>query len=71
VRGIFNGQNIQLLEKVEVKANTMVLVTFLEEATPEAEVREMTSKPSGFEFWDNISEDIYQDYLKKLQDGNR
>jgi hypothetical protein len=51
VRGIFNGQNIQLLEKVEVKANTMVLVTFLEEANPEAEVREMTSKPTGFEFW--------------------
>ena len=50
VRGIFNGRNIQLLEKVEVKPNTMVLVTFLEQQNPEDEMRDMAAKPNGFQF---------------------
>ena len=70
VRGIFNGLNIQLLEEVEVKANTMVLVTFLEEVNPESELRDMTSKPSGFQFWENPAEDIYQDYFEKIRNAN-
>jgi hypothetical protein len=70
VRGIFNGLNIQLLEEVEIKANTMVLVTFLEEVSPESELREMTSNPNGFEFWKNPAEDIYQDYFEKMRHAN-
>jgi len=70
VRGIFNGLNIQLLEEVEIKANTMVLVTFLEEISPESELREMTSNPNGFEFWKNPAEDIYQDYFEKMRHAN-
>jgi hypothetical protein len=70
VRGIFNGLNIQLLEKVEIKANTMVVVTFLEEVNPEYELRDMTSKPSGFQFWENPAEDIYQDYFEKIRNAN-
>ncbi len=70
VRGIFNGLNIQLLEKVEIKANTMVLVTFLEEVSPESELREMTSNPNGFQFWENPAEDIYQDYFEKMRHAN-
>jgi hypothetical protein len=71
VRGIFNGRNIQLLEKVEVKPNTMVLVTFLEQQNPEDEMRDMAAKPNGFQFWDNPAEDIYQDYIDKIRHANR
>jgi hypothetical protein len=70
VRGIFNGRNIQLLEKVEIKANTMVVVTFLEEENPEAELREMVSNPNGFQFWEDPAEDVYQDYVEKIRNAN-
>ena len=48
----------------------MVLVTFLEEVSPESELREMTSNPNGFQFWENPAEDIYQDYLEKMRSAN-
>jgi hypothetical protein len=71
VKGIFNGQSIQLLEKVNAKPNTIVVVTFLEEDNNEEDIREMTTQSNGFEFWNNVAEDIYQDYLEKPENGDR
>jgi hypothetical protein len=34
------------------------------------ELRDMTSKPSGFQFWENPAEDIYQDYFEKIRNAN-
>ena len=48
----------------------MVLVTFLEEGNPESELRDMTSKPNGFQFWENPAEDIYQDYFEKIRNAD-
>ena len=71
VRGIFNGQSIQLLEKVEAKANTRVLVTFLDEENSIDGIREMTAQPNGFDFWNNPAEDIYQDFLIGKENEDR
>lgn len=37
VRGIYDGNNIRLLEPVKVDENTRVIITFLEEAAEEEE----------------------------------
>jgi hypothetical protein len=71
VKGIFNGQSIQLLEKVDAKVNTKVVVTFLEEEISGDDTREITSQSNGFEFWDNPAEDIYQDFLEKPNNEDR
>jgi len=63
VKGIFNGQTIQLLEKVEAKQNTKVLVTFLDENDPEDDTKDLTAQANGLEFWTNSREDIYQDFF--------
>jgi hypothetical protein len=71
VKGIFNGQSILLLEKVEAKPNTKVVVTFLDENGPEDDTRELTSQANGFEFWTDSREDIYQDFLPKTENEIR
>ncbi len=71
VKGIFNGINIQLLEKVDVKANTRVVVTFLDDDDTEDVIRDMTATPNGFEFWNQAGEDIYQDFLGKTENEDR
>jgi septation ring formation regulator EzrA len=70
VKGIFDGKIITLLEKVEAKKNSRVVVTFLDEIDSVDEVRAMTTQSNGFDFWTDSKEDIYQDFLPKKENEN-
>jgi hypothetical protein len=68
VKGIYDGKNVQLLEAVNIKKSYKVIVTFVEEVNPKEEMkllRNYTEQNSGFEFWQEPAEDIYQDKIKK------
>ena len=40
------------------------MVTFIEELPKEEnEIRDFTSQPGSFGFWEDVAEDVYQDYL--------
>ena len=60
VNGIYNGQSVQLLDKLTDHRKYKVIVTFLEEIEPtDEELRDFTSQTSGLEFWNEPMEDIY------------
>jgi len=68
VKGIYDGQSVQLLDKLTDHRKYRVIVTFLEEIDPtDKELREFTSQTTGLEFWSDTREDIYQDFLKPKQ----
>lgn len=64
VNGIYDGKNIRLTDKVSEKKKYRVVVTFIEELEQtDNEIRDFSAQTSGFEFWGDEREDIYQDYL--------
>lgn len=69
VKGIYDGKTIQPLEQVPEKKRYKVIITFVEEVDElEAEqeaVRAFTAQDSGFTFWHDEREDLYQDFLPK------
>lgn len=69
VKGIFNGRSFRLLEKLPQisRRKYKVIITFIEEVKDgeENELRNFTSQSDAFDFWNNTSENIYQDYLIK------
>ncbi len=68
VKGIYDGQSVQLLDNLTDHRKYKVIVTFLEEIDPiDLELRDFTSQTSGLEFWNDIREDIYQDFLNPKQ----
>ncbi len=69
VTGIYDGKNILLTDAINEKKKYKVIITFVEELTnsetEEIHLRNFGTNNAGFGFWDNPSEDIYQDYLPK------
>lgn len=65
--GIYNGQNIEILEPVLEKKKYKVLITFIEELPTQKQdnSRSFGNVSNGFDFWYDEKENIYQDYLNK------
>jgi hypothetical protein len=63
VKGIYDGEKIQLLDEVKIKSPQKVIVTFLEETDDEIqkEIYNAAGKSSSFEFLKEPAEDIYTD----------
>jgi len=66
IKGIFDGNSIIPIDKIPYEKKTRVVITFIDEPYDELDlIREITSKPDGFDFWNDEKEDIYQDYLNE------
>ena len=64
VRGIYDGKQVQITDRITDKKRYKVVVTFIEELPiEETEIRNFTSQTESFGFWEDVAEDIYQDYL--------
>ena len=64
VKGIYDGEKVQLLEKINADKPCKVIVTFIEDKAG-TEFRNYPADEGAFPFWTAKEEDIYQDYLKK------
>ncbi len=69
VAGIYDGKNIYPIDAIKEKRKYKVIITFVEELnnaeTDELSLRNFGTTNAALGFWDNPSEDIYQDYLPK------
>ncbi len=65
VKGIYDGEKIRLLEKVEQQKPCPVIITFIEEESDSEKLRSYPGDVDAFNFWRAEEEDLYQDYLKK------
>ncbi len=69
VKGIYEGGQIKLLEKVQSRKRSKVIITFIEE-NPRGEdekLRSFASNTEAMSFWDNDAENIYQDLIPKVK----
>jgi len=64
IEGIFDGKTIIPMEKIPVSTAYRVNITFVEELDEADEVRNLTAQTEAFGFWNDVREDIYQDYLE-------
>ena len=66
-KGIFDGKNVIIKDKVPFSEKQDVLVTFLDESNEDETelIRSFGSSSNAFKFWEDEKEDIYQDYLKE------
>jgi hypothetical protein len=68
VKGIYDGKNIRLTEKVTEKKKYRVIVTFIEELEQyDGASRDFSAQTRGMEFWEDDRENIYQDYLQSKE----
>ena len=70
VKGFYDGNSVQLLEKVKDRKRYKVIITFVEEmegSNEQGELRDFAAQTKGLEFWNDGREDIYQDYLPKTK----
>ncbi len=65
VKGIYDGNNVQLLGKKPTTKKYKVVVTFVEELDEHEDIRTFASRTTGLEFWNDEREDLYQDFLPK------
>lgn len=65
VKGLFDGKNIQFLEKININHPQEVIITFLD--TPETELYKTISKLGSFDFLNAPDEDIYSDKDLKVK----
>lgn len=65
IKGVFDGEKVQLLEKVEQQKPCKVIVTFVDDESDIENLRSYPADEAAFEFWKVEEEDIYQEYLKK------
>jgi hypothetical protein len=65
IEGFFDGKHIVPLGSIPTHEHRKVRITFLEEISPEEEMRLASSQSDAFEFWNDSREDLYQDYLPK------
>jgi hypothetical protein len=65
VKGIFDGEKIQLLEKPNRQNPGKVIVTFIDDENDIESFRQYAADEDAFDFWKAEEEDIYHDYLKK------
>jgi len=65
VKGIYDGKNILLAEKINETRKFRVVVTFVEELDQnDNDSRNFSAQTSGLDFWRDEKEDIYQDFLQ-------
>jgi hypothetical protein len=65
VKGIYDGKNILLAEKINETRKFRVVVTFVEELDQnDNDSRNFSAQTSGLDFWRDEKEDIYQDFLR-------
>lgn len=65
VKGIYDGKNILLAEKINETRKFRVVVIFVEELDQnDNDSRNFSAQTSGLDFWRDEKEDIYQDYLQ-------
>ncbi len=64
VKGIYDGEKVKLLEKVEQQAPGKVIITFVEDEADIENLRQYPADEDAFDFWKSGEEDLYQDYLK-------
>lgn len=70
VKAIYDGKNIKLLEKVEVRKPGKVIVTFLDEEDSDInnnEILYVAEKSGAFDFLNDPEEDIYSDKDLKVK----
>ena len=65
LRGVFDGQQVSLLEQGPVGRRYNVIITFVEETSDQEEVRQFSAQTNSFAFWHDEREDVYQDYLPR------
>ncbi len=65
LKGIYDGEKVQLLESPEHLKPGKVIVTFIEDDLDTESLRQYSSDEDAFNFWKVAEEDIYQDYVKK------
>jgi hypothetical protein len=64
VRGIYDGKNVTIIDKIKGKKKFKVIVTFIEELhISDQDIRDFSAQTSGLDFWEDPREDIYQDLL--------
>lgn len=66
VQGIYEDGKVYPFEKIKEKKKYKVIITFVEElntSNEESSIRNFGANSSGFSFWENEEEDVYQDYL--------
>jgi hypothetical protein len=64
VRGIYDGKNVTIIDKIKEKKKFKVIVTFIEELhISDLDIRDFSAQTSGLDFWEDPREDIYQDLL--------
>lgn len=65
VKGIYDGQEIKLLEEISINKPTKVLVTFLEDGfeteISDEDIRSLAEKGGAFDFLNDPEEDVYTD----------
>ena len=62
VKGFFDGENIKLLEKVDFKEPTEVIITFLDLNSDEPiEIVKLAELGNSFDFLNDEEENIYSD----------
>lgn len=58
IKGIYNGENVILLEKVNINKSVSVIVTFLEDNS-NINLYDLADKNPSFDFLKEPQEDIY------------
>ncbi len=64
IKGIYDGKKIVPLEKFPINKKCKVIITFIEEIEKDINIRDFSAQADAFGFWNDSSEDIYQDYLE-------
>jgi len=70
IKGIYDGKNLELLDKVEVNKPRKVIVTFLDEDEADItndELLYVAEKGKAFDFLNDMDEDIYTDKDLKIK----
>jgi methyl coenzyme M reductase gamma subunit len=63
VHGIYDGKVVKITDKIKEKKKYKVVVTFIEELqNDDNDLRDFSAQTKGLDFWDDVREDIYQDF---------
>ena len=64
IKGIYDGKQLKLAEKIKIRSPKKVIVTFLDAVEDELsseELHQFAQKGGAFDFLNNKEEDIYTD----------
>ena len=69
VKGIYEEGKIKLLEKIQARKRSKVIITFIDDpdTSEDERLREFASTSGSLAFWNNDAENLYQDYLPKAK----